>query len=78
MIYLRQTVSLKGLAPGDYELTIILHDELGKGATATQVVKFKIIPALDPRKVKEPPMPNELDALYAPFMDFEIPGDDDE
>ena len=78
VIFLKQTVSLKGLTPGDYDLTIILHDELGKGATTTQIVKFKIIPSLHPSKVKEPPMPNELDALYAPFMDFEIPGDDDE
>jgi hypothetical protein len=77
-IYLKHSVSLKGLAPGDYELTIILHDEIAKGATATQVVKFKIIPNLDPRKVKEPPAPNELDELYAPFMNFEIPGPDDE
>ena len=78
VIYLKQSVSLKGLAPGDYELTIILHDELAKGATVTQVVKFKIIPAVDPRKVKETPPPHELDTLYSPFLDFEIPGDDDE
>ena len=32
VIFLKQTVSLKGLTPGDYELTIILHDELGKGS----------------------------------------------
>ncbi len=56
-IYVKQAVSLKGLAPGDYDLTIILHDELGKGATATQVVKFKVIPPLDPRKFQEPKEP---------------------
>ena len=78
VIFLKQTVSLKGLAPGDYELTIILHDELAKGATATQVVKFKIIPALDPRKVKEPAEPHELDRLHAPFMDIDVPDPDDE
>jgi hypothetical protein len=78
-LYLKQTVSLKGLAPGDYDLTIILHDELGKGPTATQVVKFKVIPPLDPSKVeeeKEPPPPHVLDSLYAPFLEFEP--DDDE
>jgi hypothetical protein len=78
VIYLKQSVSLKGLEPGDYELTIILHDELAKGATATRVVKFKIIPPLDPRKVKEPPEPHELDTLYSPFMDFDVPDPDDE
>jgi hypothetical protein len=78
LIYLKQSVSLKGLAPGDYELTIILHDEIAKGAPATQVVKFKVIPSLNPRKVKEPAPPNELDALYLPFLDFEIPSEDDE
>ncbi len=77
-IYLKSSMSLKGLAPGDYDLTIILHDEIAKGATATQVVKFKIIPNLDPRKVREPPPPNELDALYLPFMNLEIPDPDDE
>jgi hypothetical protein len=52
-IYLKQSVSLKGLAPGDYDLRIILHDEIAKGAPASQVVKFKIIPAADPRKAKD-------------------------
>jgi hypothetical protein len=62
-IYLKHAVSLKGLVPGDYELTIILHDEIAKGATASQVVKFKIIPNVDPGKVEEQPPPNELDGL---------------
>ena len=49
-IYIRNTISLKGLEPGDYELTIILHDELDKGGPASrQVVKFKVIPPDDPR-----------------------------
>ena len=68
-IYLKQSISLKGFAPGNYELTIILHDELAQGATATQVVKFKIIPAFDPSKVKEAAPSNEL---------IEIPGPDHE
>lgn len=49
-IYLRNTVSLKGLPPGDYELLIILHDELAKHAIATQAVKFRVVPPLDPRQ----------------------------
>jgi len=50
LIYLKTVVSLKGLPPGDYDLTIILHDEIAKGPAATQVVKFRIIPAADPHK----------------------------
>ncbi len=30
--FIRNTISLKGLDPGDYELTIILRDELDRGA----------------------------------------------
>jgi hypothetical protein len=49
-IYIRNMISLKGLRPGDYELTMILHDELDKGSPPSkQVVKFKVIPPLDPR-----------------------------
>jgi hypothetical protein len=48
-IYMKSAISLKGLAPGNYDLTIILHDQVAKGSPATQVVKFKIIPAIDPR-----------------------------
>ncbi|MGO9462611.1 MAG: hypothetical protein ACLQIB_41840 [Isosphaeraceae bacterium] len=51
-IYLRNTISLKGLPPGDYDLTIILRDEVAKCPAATQVVKFRVIPAQDPRKAK--------------------------
>jgi hypothetical protein len=49
-IYIRNTISLKGLDTGDYELTIILRDERDKGAPPSrQVVPFKVIPPLDPR-----------------------------
>jgi hypothetical protein len=47
-IYLKYVISLKGLRPGDYDLTMILHDEIGGGDPATQVVKFRIIPPVDP------------------------------
>ena len=49
-VYLRNTISLKGLEPGEYDLIIILHDEVNEGRTATQVVKFRVIPADDPQK----------------------------
>lgn len=49
-IYMKNVFALKGLLPGDYDLTIILHDEIAKGAPATQVVKFRIIPPIDLEK----------------------------
>jgi hypothetical protein len=45
LIFLRNTISLKGLKPGDYEFLIILRDEIAKGPPVTQVVAFRIIPA---------------------------------
>jgi hypothetical protein len=49
-IYMSNTISLKGLTPGEYELTIILRDELDRGSPPSkQVVRFKVIPAIDPR-----------------------------
>jgi hypothetical protein len=54
-LYLRNTISLKGLPPGDYDLVVILHDALTKAHPATQVVKFRVIPAVDPRKVATKP-----------------------
>ena len=47
-IYLKSVISLKGLAPGEYDLTIILHDEIAQEDPATQVVKFRVIPAALP------------------------------
>jgi hypothetical protein len=49
-IYMKNVIGLKGLPPGDYDLTIILHDEIAKGPPATQIVKFRIIPAIDLEK----------------------------
>jgi hypothetical protein len=49
-IYMKNVIALKGLAPGEYDLTIILHDEIAKGPPATQVVKFRIIPPVDLEK----------------------------
>ena len=50
LVYMKNAISLKGLAPGDYDLTMILTDEIAKGSPARQVVKFRIIPADDPQK----------------------------
>ena len=50
-LFMRTMISLKGLEPGDYDLTIILHDELAKDDPASrQVVKFKVVPPDDPRQ----------------------------
>lgn len=43
-IYLTNTISLKGLRPGEYDLDIILHDEIGGGRPATQTLRFSIKP----------------------------------
>ncbi len=42
-IYLSNSIGLKNLKPGDYDLDIILHDQL-TDATSTQVLRFKVIP----------------------------------
>jgi hypothetical protein len=52
-IYMKNVIALKGLAPGDYDLKIILHDEIAKGPPATQVVKFRIIPPVDLEKAEK-------------------------
>lgn len=52
-LYMKNSISLKGLAPGEYDLTFILHDEIAKGPPARQVVRFRVIPADDPEKVEK-------------------------
>jgi hypothetical protein len=42
-IYLRNSFSLKGLSPGEYEYDIILRDENEPGPPAIQSVKFRVI-----------------------------------
>jgi hypothetical protein len=44
-LYMKNAISLKGLSPGEYDLTLILHDEVAKGPPAKQVVRFRVIPA---------------------------------
>ncbi len=41
-VYLTNTIALKELTPGDYDLEIILRDEVGKGPPATQILKFRV------------------------------------
>ncbi len=50
--YLLNNISLKGLAPGDYELDIVLHDVLVKDSSTTQTVAFTVVPT---PKVDTPP-----------------------
>lgn len=61
-IYFRNTFSLKGLPPGDYEYDVILKDVTAKPATvtATESVKFQVVPA----KLPEPGPGTEPDARY--------------
>lgn len=42
-IYLRNSFSLKGLVPGEYEYDIILRDENEPGPPAIQSVKFRVV-----------------------------------
>ncbi len=41
-VYLTNSISLKPLPPGEYDLEIILRDEIGKGPPATQTVRFRV------------------------------------
>jgi hypothetical protein len=56
LIYLRNSISLKGMKPGQYELDIILHDKIGGGTPATQALTFRIVAA---PPVPSPPSPDE-------------------
>ena len=49
---IRNTFSLKGLSPGEYEYDIILRDENDPDHPATQSLKFRVIPAVPPRTEK--------------------------
>lgn len=55
-IYIRNTISLKGLKPGEYDITIILHDILDPDAPPSrQIVRFKVIPPHDGASDDPPP-----------------------
>lgn len=44
-VYLTNSVGLKGLPPGEYELDITLRDALREGSSARQTLSFRIVPA---------------------------------
>jgi hypothetical protein len=48
-LFIRNTVSLKGLKPGDYDFVIILHDSLGQKLPAQQAMPFRIVPVKLPK-----------------------------
>jgi hypothetical protein len=50
LIYLKNVISVKGLPPGDYDVTIVLHDEIAGESSASEVIPFRIVPAADPTK----------------------------
>jgi len=43
LIYLRNTVALKQLKPGDYDFDIILYDAVGRSAPAVRTLPFTVI-----------------------------------
>ena len=48
-VFMRNTISMKGLKPGEYSLDIILHDELGEDSVVKESLVFRIVPP-GPRK----------------------------
>jgi hypothetical protein len=54
-VFVKNSFSLKGLAPGEYEYDIILRDENDPGSTVTQSVKFRVIAPVMPKAAKEAP-----------------------
>jgi hypothetical protein len=58
-IFMRSDLSIKGLPPGDYELDLVLHDQLAKDASATRTVAFKVVPAPDDVEVKREETPKK-------------------
>ena len=40
----------QGARAGDYDLTLILHDEIAKGPPATQIVRFRVLAPDEPQK----------------------------
>jgi hypothetical protein len=61
-LYMKNAISLKGLAPGDYDLTILLRDEIAKGPSVQQVVRFRIVPSDDPQKTEKAIQTNDQPA----------------
>ena len=53
-LFLRNSVPLKGLAPGQYEYDLILRDENNPGISATATLEFRVIPPLQVPRSKAP------------------------
>jgi hypothetical protein len=55
LIYLRNTIALKGLKPGEYEFEIVLRDEVGRSKPAVRVLLFRILPSPGPTRDEKSP-----------------------
>ena len=52
-VFIKNSFSLKGLPPGEYEYDIILRDENDPGSTVTQSVKFRVVCGRDAKGGQE-------------------------
>lgn len=51
-VYLKNTISVKGLKPGDYEYDIVLRDKIGESEPAVRTLRFTVVPV--EQKLKDP------------------------
>jgi hypothetical protein len=66
VLYLTNSISVKGLMPGEYEFVLNLHDEVGKGPPAKQIVRFRIVaPKLPTQTDGEPTAKSDTPAPAA-------------
>jgi len=57
-VYLRNTIAIKGLKPGDYDFDITLRDKFSKDPAVTQTVQFRVVlPAQTATSAKTEPEP---------------------
>lgn len=57
-IYLRNTIALKGLKPGEYDFDIVLRDEVAQTTPAVRTLPFRVLPspaASAPARADDPP-----------------------
>jgi hypothetical protein len=52
-IFIKNSVPLKGLHPGEYEYDILLRDENSPGSVSSQSLNFTVIPAFQPDRRKK-------------------------
>lgn len=45
LVYVRNSISLKALKPGEYEYDVILRDEVGRSAAAVRSLPFRVVPS---------------------------------